>query len=129
MPVLIEKLLPDGSRSVLASFNDAAYAASRLDRYGPPGTCALREVDETEARAALKKGDTRAADIRAARAAPGNYWGSKGEKRPKSKLTDEKVREIRRRAKTESRAALAAAFGVSVPTIFAVVTRKSWTHV
>lgn len=55
---------------------------------------------------------------------------SRGEGRPLAKLTDDRVREIRRRAAAgESRRALAAAFGVAAPTVTNIVNRKAWAHV
>jgi hypothetical protein len=46
-----------------------------------------------------------------------------------AKLTDEKVREIRRRYPSETQAALAREFGVSAPTISSIIRRKMWAHV
>ena len=54
----------------------------------------------------------------------------RGAANPTSKLTDDKVREIRQRAaKGETRRALAADFGVSSATITHIVHRRAWSHV
>lgn len=52
----------------------------------------------------------------------------RGESAVLSKLTEDAVRAIRARA-DEPRHALAAEFGVSVPTICHVIARRSWRHV
>lgn len=53
-----------------------------------------------------------------------------GEKHPRSKLTEDAVREIRvRRAAGESYSSLAKAFGVDKTNIAYVATRKTWKHV
>lgn len=55
---------------------------------------------------------------------------AKGTTLPQSKLTDDKVREIRERAMDgEDHPSIAAAFRVSRPTISRVVSRKFWRHV
>lgn len=54
----------------------------------------------------------------------------KGEKHPNSKLTDEKVREIRRLASLGlSNRHIAKAFAVSVMTVSFIRNFKTWTHV
>jgi hypothetical protein len=55
----------------------------------------------------------------------------RGERAPKAKLTEDAVREIRRRYATgsESQTTLAKAFGVSQPAIGYVVRGDSWAHV
>lgn len=51
---------------------------------------------------------------------------NRGERQGQAKLTVSQVREIRRRAPTETYRALAAEFGVHPWTIRAVVVRKNW---
>jgi hypothetical protein len=55
----------------------------------------------------------------------------RGEKNTSAKLTDKKVKEIRRlyMAGKTTQTALAAKYGVSIATIHYVATRKTWTHV
>ncbi len=54
----------------------------------------------------------------------------RGEQQGGAKLTDEKVREIRRRAATgESLSAIARAFDVTRTSVNFVVTRRSWAHI
>jgi hypothetical protein len=54
----------------------------------------------------------------------------RGSKHPNAKLTEDDVREIRRRRATgESFASLAEAFGIANRNIQAVVYRRSWRHV
>ena len=53
-----------------------------------------------------------------------------GEDMPQSKLTDDKVRQIRERyGAGETQKVLSEAFGVAEPTISDVVRRKVWKHV
>lgn len=53
-----------------------------------------------------------------------------GESHNQAKLTDEKVREIRRRVVSgESQASVARALGVSQPAVNLVAKRKRWAHV
>lgn len=55
---------------------------------------------------------------------------SVGEDRYQSKLTEEKVREIRRRVSSgETKQSLAIEFGVSRPAVYSAVLRKTWAHV
>lgn len=54
----------------------------------------------------------------------------RGEHLPWTKLTEDRVREIRlRRANGESLQALAKEFGVVMQTIHKIVKRKTWTHI
>lgn len=54
----------------------------------------------------------------------------RGERASHAKLTEDKVREIRRRAATgESSSGLAAEFGVDPSMIWLINTRRSWRHV
>jgi hypothetical protein len=62
------------------------------------------------------------------RRAPAHFY-HRGEDAPMAKLTEEQVREIRRRHAHESRAVLAQAFGVHERTIYAIVHRHNWKHV
>jgi hypothetical protein len=52
----------------------------------------------------------------------------KGETAPCSKLTDDTVRQIRRRA-NESQVELAKEFNVSPPTIWKIIHKLRWTHI
>lgn len=56
----------------------------------------------------------------------------RGEQSPNSKLTDDKVREIRRvyrfGSKDANQRVLANRYGVDQQVIWAIVTRKTWTH-
>lgn len=78
----------------------------------------------------------------ASRIARGKYWAhtynGSGEHRPaprvvrnaRAKFTDADVREIRRRyAEGELQVAISRRFGVSQPTISALILRKTWAHV
>ena len=57
------------------------------------------------------------------------YGRRKGEQHPRSVLTEQKVREIRRRvAAGEKKLSLAAEYGVAPSTVTAVIQRKIWTH-
>lgn len=57
-------------------------------------------------------------------------WGGLGEKNPRAKLTEDRVREIRQRiAAGELQIEVAASFGVSVATINKIVHRQTWRHV
>lgn len=55
----------------------------------------------------------------------------RGEAKPQAKLTDEKVREIRRKHKFEgySIARLAKEYGVGVSTMNQVIKSQTWRHV
>lgn len=55
----------------------------------------------------------------------------RGEKHPSSKMTQEKVLDIRKRHadKTASLGFLAREYGVTKQSIYAIVHRKSWTHI
>ncbi len=54
----------------------------------------------------------------------------RGERAPKAKLTEDSVREIRRRhAAGESQVSLGKAFNVSQPAIGYIVRRESWAHI
>lgn len=53
----------------------------------------------------------------------------KGSAHGMSKLTEEAVREIRRRAPRETREALGGEFGVSAHTVYGVIARRTWAHV
>jgi len=53
----------------------------------------------------------------------------KGEAAPNARLTEDKVKEIRRRYNNEEAQALALDFGVSRDTIYGIVYRKKWKHV
>jgi hypothetical protein len=53
----------------------------------------------------------------------------RGEQNGKSKLTDEKVREIRRLAKTQTQTSIARDFGVNFTTVNAIVNKRAWAHV
>jgi len=59
------------------------------------------------------------------------YEPMRGEEIPHSKLTEAKVREIRRRydAGNETMTGLGAAFGVARSTVWQVGQRRSWAHV
>lgn len=63
----------------------------------------------------------------------GRQSACRGEDNPKAKLTDDLVREIRRRHALGGRGngyrALSREFGVSHPVVFYVVKRKVWRHV
>lgn len=52
-----------------------------------------------------------------------------GEKHPSSKLTDDDIREIRSLSSTMPQKDIAEMFGVSKPTISAIMTGKRWAHV
>jgi len=55
---------------------------------------------------------------------------TRGEKNNTTKLTEQQVREIRqRRANGEIKRVLAAEYGVSIPTIKAILSRRNWPHV
>lgn len=53
----------------------------------------------------------------------------KGSRNPTARLTEDDVREIRRRWPGETQKALGEAFGVSKATIEAVTSRRNWKHV
>ncbi len=69
------------------------------------------------------------ADNNADKDAKGRHRAPKGEDHPRAILTDEGVRDIRRRAATTSYEALATEHGVRTITIRAVVSRRSWKHI
>jgi DNA-binding transcriptional regulator YiaG len=52
-----------------------------------------------------------------------------GERHPLSKLTEETVRQIRQDAGSVSVSEQARRYGVSRPTIRAVIARRTWAHV
>lgn len=54
---------------------------------------------------------------------------ARGERHPFVKLTEQNVREIRRRAPHERYRALAAEFGVSHGTITSIAVRRTWRHI
>ena len=54
----------------------------------------------------------------------------RGERNPAAKLTDDRVRQMRARARAgETSVALAAAFGVSVRAVDKVLARQAWRHI
>lgn len=54
---------------------------------------------------------------------------SRGEARPSAKMTDDKVREIRRRYPSESCKSLGQEFGLNERNIRKIVRRQTWRHV
>lgn len=54
---------------------------------------------------------------------------SRGENNPRAKLTEDMVREIRRRAATEPKGALAREYGVARSNVQFIVSGSSWAHV
>lgn len=127
MAALIEKLLPDGARVVLASFDTIDVALKRIDAYGDPGTCEAREVSDVEARSILRK-ERGASPVDHRFLLPYEDW-SKGSKRT-SKLDESKVRQIRvRHSEGNSLLTIAKEFGVSKTAIQNIISKKTWTHV
>lgn len=60
----------------------------------------------------------------------GHKWGVRGSKNPSAKLTDEQVRELRKRYDAgENRADLAKRFGVSKSLLWLIATKQIWKHV
>lgn len=78
---------------------------------------------------ARQKGRSASGDRNGARAHPERV--ARGEARGMGKLTDAKVREMREKHRREglSAARLGALFGVSAPSAWRVITRKTWAHV
>ncbi len=60
---------------------------------------------------------------------PPSLGPARGVRISNSKLTEAKVRAIRKLASTKSRKDLAEQFGVTVPCIYQVITGRSWQHV
>jgi hypothetical protein len=86
-----------------------------------PGTVAENNADRS------LKGRTARGDGNGARLHPERV--ARGERQHSAKLTPAQVREIRRRAETEPKAALAREFGISPPAVGKLVSRRSWAHV
>lgn len=121
MAALIEKLLPDGERVVLASFDTLDVAMKRIDAYGDPGTCEAREVSDVEARTIIR--NNRSSQDRGF-----ENW-AKGSTRT-SKLNADQVRQIRvRHSEGNSLLTIAKEFGVSKTAIQNIISKKTWTHV
>lgn len=58
-----------------------------------------------------------------------NKEHSRGSKQGLSKLTEDQVIDIRKRAEKEKRSALAKEYGVTKANIDAIVTRRTWKHI
>lgn len=113
--------LRDGA--VLAKTPDIEYARERLDCYGDPGTVEIRPCTPSEAAAA----ESEARPGSSTRAFP--MAGPKRQTRT-AKLTDDEVREVRRRlAEGASPMTLAAERGVGLWVISNLKARRTYTEV
>ena len=112
---------------------ERAHRASMLLEHGHlPELCVLHSCDNPACvRPDHLSEGTHSENIKAAydrgRKHPPTFLG---ERHPQAKLTASDVREIRRRCKEgETRAALAAAYGMGLSQVSRIVRRESWSHI